>query len=80
MDTKQRLEEIAAAEVPLRKEYNAKREQRKAIREQVAQLVQEESTLIREIHQVSDQLEALRIEKRDLERPPRKFSRQRLRS
>lgn len=80
MEKAQRIKEIIAAEVPLREDYEAKRTRRKEVRAEIERLLAEEVALIHGIHAVSDQLEALRVEKRDLDRPPRQLSRQRQRS
>jgi hypothetical protein len=78
MGQSEQLSELAATEAPLRDDYELKRTRRKEIREQIELLVQEEITLIREIHAVSDQLESVRCERRDVLKPPRKQSRQRI--
>jgi uncharacterized coiled-coil DUF342 family protein len=73
--TKRTPDAIDAEAAPIRAEYDAKRDLRKSLREQIAKLTNDERDIVRELHALGDKLEALRIEKRNVLKPPRVASR-----
>lgn len=72
-----RVAAVDAAIVPVRSEYEQVKAARRAVLDQIAELMLQEKDLILQMNKLGDQLETLRLERQSLLGPPKPKRRRR---